>query len=450
MLLDSNNLLSPVICGDFNVHETSWLNSSHTSTAGTAALDFCESRGLHQLVQFSTRQDAVLDLILSEQMGSTSRLPNLNTSDHVVILLSLATPSHHPVITPPFRCVFHWSNAPWKKLTRHFYSIKWNFQGSVDDITTQFSNTIHSSTLKFVPSCVPKSSRPTPWWNRFCEAAWQRKVKCWEDSDMVGFTQASLSAHSTYNQAIQNYRNRIRRELRRNSASKHWWSLTKSLIGSTSICRPTTPSAHQLATHFSSKLTHPTNSLPIPTLEDCHTSLLSQFRIKVSHVKRILSSLDTTKSIGDDNISPHVLKSCSSALCRPLTALFRRICCTSTFPTSWKISRITPVYKKGARSDPVNYRPIAVLPTVSRVFEQLLMSQLQCQILPHIPSEQLGFMKGSSTSDAGVSLASTITSAVQRLDWLLWISKGLLIMYDGMAFWTIFGALDVVTKFSTY
>ena len=186
MLLDSNNLLSPVICGDFNVHETSWLNSSHTSTAGTAALDFCESKGLHQLVQFSTRQDAILDLILSEQMGSTSRLPNLNTSDHVAILLSLATPSHHPVITPPSCRVFHWSNAPWKKLTRHFYSIKWNFQGSVDNITTQFANTIYSSTLKFIPSCIPKSSLPTPWWNRFCEAAWQRKVKCWEDNDMVG------------------------------------------------------------------------------------------------------------------------------------------------------------------------------------------------------------------------------------------------------------------------
>jgi len=42
------------------------------------------------------------------------------------------------------------------------------------------------------------------------------------------------------------------------------------------------------------------------------------------------------------------------------------------------------------------------------------MSQLQRQILPHIPSEQFGFMKGSSTSDAGVSLASTITSAVHH------------------------------------
>ena len=123
---------------------------------------------------------------------------------------------------------------------------------------------------------------------------------------------------------------------------------------------------------------------------------------------------DTIKSIGDDNVSPRVLKSCASALCGPLTALFRRICYTVTFPSSWKISRITPIYKKGARSDPINYRPIVVLPILSRIFELLLITQLQRQILPHLPSEQFGFMKGSGTSDVGVSLASAITTVINH------------------------------------
>ena len=91
-----------MICGDFNVHEASWLHSSHTSAAGTAALEFCECRGFYQLVDFPTRQDAILDLILSEHTGTTIQLPNLNTSDHVTIFLSLATPSHPPVTIPPY------------------------------------------------------------------------------------------------------------------------------------------------------------------------------------------------------------------------------------------------------------------------------------------------------------------------------------------------------------
>ena len=141
-LLDSNTSLSPVICSDFNIQEATWLNSSHTSTAGTAALDFCESRGLHQLIHFPTRQDAMLDVSLSEHTGTTTRLPNLNNSDHVAVFLSLAT-FYHSAAMPPNCHVFHWSHAPWRKLLRHFCSIKWNFHGSVDDISTCFANIIH-------------------------------------------------------------------------------------------------------------------------------------------------------------------------------------------------------------------------------------------------------------------------------------------------------------------
>ena len=136
-LLDTNSSLSPVICGDFNVHEASWLHSSHTSMVGTAALDFCESRGLHQLISFPTRQSAILDLILSERTGTTTPLPNLDTSDNVAIFLSLAVSSHFPTTTPPPRRVFHWKYVPWNKLSRYFHSINWNFQGSTDDVTTQ-------------------------------------------------------------------------------------------------------------------------------------------------------------------------------------------------------------------------------------------------------------------------------------------------------------------------
>ena len=83
-------------------------------------------------------------------------------------------------------------------------------------------------------------------------------------------------------------------------------------------------------------------------------------------------------------------------------------------PNSWKISRIIPVYKKGVRSDPTNYQPIALLPALSRIFELLLITQLQRQISLYIPPEQFGFLKGSSTSDAGVSLVSAVTTAINH------------------------------------
>ena len=90
------------------------------------------------------------------------------------------------------------------------------------------------------------------------------------------------------------------------------------------------------------------------------------------------------------------------------------ICRYSDFPACWKISCISPIFKKGSRTDPTCYRPIAVLPTLSRVFERLFLPQLSRRIHPHIPKEQFGFMKGSSTSDTGVLLASCITTAINQ------------------------------------
>ena len=46
------------------------------------------------------------------------------------------------------------------------------------------------------------------------------------------------------------------------------------------------------------------------------------------------------------------------------------------FPDSWKIARVAPIFKSGQANDRSNYRPISVLPFVSRVFEKLIYNQL--------------------------------------------------------------------------
>ena len=168
--------------------------------------------------------------------------------------------------------------------------------------------------MKFVPSYVPKNSRPTPCWNPFCETAWQHKITCWHNNDYDNFCSASASANLIYNQVIQDCKDKIKSDLCQHSTCKRWWSLTKRLLGSSSTGRPMTPPAHQLVQYFSSKLSQPNDLVDIPTLDDCHHYLFSQFRIKSSCVKRVLLCLYINKSIRDDNVSPRVLKSCTSVL----------------------------------------------------------------------------------------------------------------------------------------
>ena len=110
--------------------ESTWLHSSHTLRAGTATLDSCESRGLHQLVNFPTWLNAILYLVLSENPGSTQVLLNLNTSDHVAVLLT--SPSFTNLVIAADHEIYHWSHAPWGRLHHYFNSFHWEITKSVD------------------------------------------------------------------------------------------------------------------------------------------------------------------------------------------------------------------------------------------------------------------------------------------------------------------------------
>ena len=55
-----------------------------------------------------------------------------------------------------------------------------------------------------------------------------------------------------------------------------------------------------------------------------------------------------------------------------LTQIFIKSFNTGIFPTEWKLARVTPIFKKGKRDDPNNYRAISVIPTVAKIFEKII------------------------------------------------------------------------------
>ena len=79
---------------------------------------------------------------------------------------------------------------------------------------------------------------------------------------------------------------------------------------------------------------------------------------------------------GQDGISSFLLKAGMPILAQPLSQLFNLSLSLSLFPDSWKIARVAPVFKNGSADESCNYRPISVLPVVSRLFEKLIYNQL--------------------------------------------------------------------------
>ena len=128
------------------------------------------------------------------------------------------------------------------------------------------------------------------------------------------------------------------------------------------------------------------------------TTELQDITVSPESVLLLLLSLNTNKSPGADEITPFILKNCAHSLYTPLTELFNSSLSCSIVPMDWKSGTITPIYKGGNRSDVSNYRPVTLLPVISKVLERLVANKL----IKHLDESNLfsiaqhGFRKGHS------------------------------------------------------
>ena len=98
-----------------------------------------------------------------------------------------------------------------------------------------------------------------------------------------------------------------------------------------------------------------------------------------------------------DGIPPFIYSSCSELLAPYVHSLFRFILRTTCWPLFWKCAHVTPIHKKGLKTDIENYRPISILSRLSLVFERILFNYLYSKIRHKINSNQHGFQQSHST-----------------------------------------------------
>ena len=121
--------------------------------------------------------------------------------------------------------------------------------------------------------------------------------------------------------------------------------------------------------------------------------------ISAEQVREAIGKLRTSKTFGDNGISRYFLKLAMPFIEDSLAYLFNTSLETNQFPDPWKIARVSPIFKDGDKTEKFNYRPISVLPVVSRLFEKLVFNQLyQClNDNCFINSNQSGFRELHST-----------------------------------------------------
>ena len=142
-----------------------------------------------------------------------------------------------------------------------------------------------------------------------------------------------------------------------------------------------------------------------------------------SQIEKEVLDLNSKKATGPDSIPTKVIKDTVGIIKSPLTHLFNTTIQECQFPSDLKYANVSPIFKKDDNTDKKNYRPISILPCISKVFERLMFQQIATYTSNILSSHLCGFRKGYNTQHVLMRLKDNLNKSLDRKE-----KVGLLLM----------------------
>ena len=435
------------ICGDFNVHHEEWLvHSNKTDTEGRHCHDFSVAYELSQIIDSPTHiPDVVgqypnlLDLYLTTcpDVCSSYVSSPLGRSDHCMVTVAIDVQCKQSSDVPFHRTVYRYSKADWDGFRSYIADapLDYIFKFRASKVASLITDWVTTGMDTFIPhKKYQQKPNSQPWFTPECAAAIAHRNHFFHlyHQNRCAVTQAAFhnarnqcqmvlrDAKSSYAKSIQD---RIDQE---RLGSREFWRITNkilnrgkspipTIINGPEVISSSSDKAKLFGSIFASNSTLDDSNHPLPGFPSCTDSLVSDIKISVKEVSRLIHDLESTKATGPDQVPVVVLKNLSPEISPILTKLFNRCVKEKCFPSSWKVSSICPVFKNsGERSSPSQYRPISLLSVISKIFESILNRH----ILNHLSKNNLlvdvqyGFRSARSTADVLTVISHRISEAL--------------------------------------
>uniref|UniRef100_A0A8C7Q8L7 Reverse transcriptase domain-containing protein n=1 Tax=Oncorhynchus mykiss TaxID=8022 RepID=A0A8C7Q8L7_ONCMY len=341
---------------------------------------------------------------------------------------------------------------------------------SVEDAWIFFLNAFLTILNKHAPfkKCRTRN-RYSPWFSPDLTALNQHKNIIWRSalaSNSPRDMQLFREVRNHYTQAVRKVKASFFKQkfASCNTNSKKFWDTVKSMENkNTSSQLPTALKIGNTVTtdkstiienfnkHFSTAghafhLATPTpvNSTAPPTATRPSLPHFSFSQIHSADVLKELQNLDPYKSARLDNLDPFFLKLSAEIVATPITSLFNLSFVSSEIPKDWKAAAVIPLFKGGDSLDPNCYRPISILPCLSKVFE----SQVNKQITDHFESHhtfsamQSGFRAGHGCTSATLKVLNDILTAIDKKHYCAAVFIDLAKAFDSVNHDILIGRLD--------
>lgn len=353
---------------------------------------------------FTNRDDILVDIITTSALGK---------SDHATLIVKLA----FTTTTEQKQQRFNYYKANYADMRTFFGAINWEneLQGKqVNEAWDTFIARVEEAKHKFVPKTKLGGDKRKKWLDKETLATVRSKHKLyrrWLETRDDQDHQAYVKMRNKVTRKCRKAKIKLEATVAKQAASnpKSFWSFVKAKTCSRtgiadlkrddgSIAKTDQEKAEVLNDFFQSVFTRePIGDLPMPPHFDYATSL-DDFDITQEDVRKLLKGLKTGKAAGLDGISPILLVETADQLALPISNIFRKSLNSGRIPDDWRKACITPIFKKGSRSSPNNYRPVSLTSIICKTMESLIRTKIMDHLQKNnlICQEQHGFTTGRS------------------------------------------------------
>ena len=272
-------------------------------------------------------------------------------------------------------------------------------------------------------------------WIKMRNDAHDKAVETRDNADWVAYKKLRNKVNYKIKIEKEEWRHHKLKEASKNSGKM--WKSVKSFLGWSTGGPPTRLSingnliykpidiAQEMNNYFANKISNIAGNLP-----NCHvdaltltrkimknrTSKLSFHAVHPDVVMDIISKMKNSRTCGIDTIDTSIVKLVKAELTPAITHILNLSIRQNIFPNAWKIAKVVPLHKKNEKTDPKNYRPVALLSVLSKILEKAVF----LQIMDYMENNKLlhpshhGFRAGRSTVTALIEMHDIWLEALDR------------------------------------
>jgi len=422
-----------VMIGDFNCPGVDWEAGSGGDLGSELAEAALENK-FTQMVDFPTHTKGnVLDLVLTnipESVLSICEEGRLGKSDHSILLVEIRCKSEK---VDKREAVRNWNRANWNNIREGIRSETW--PTTEDDCTTeeawrQLREKLDQLIAENVPT-VKLRSRISGWMTRDILREIRTKRRLWKKAkygskeDDEKYREAEKKTRNLIRNAKRNEEKKLAKEKQKNS--KPFYSYIRRKTKSRTPIGPLKADdgrqindpgemAETINDFFVTVFTREdTTAMPEPKLRKVR-SKLKKCWVSTAAVKAKIKELRPTSAPGPDGITPKILKNCIEEISPVLAVIYRKSMLTGSVPEEWRQANIVPIFKKGSKAKPGNYRPVSLTSICCKVLEKIVRDKIVGHLKENnlISTAQHGFVNNRSCTTNLLEYLEDVTAKIDE------------------------------------